>query len=906
VKVSTVEFLEAVFGGYFEEHTGFVEIRQINTGQAPKQEFYSSVAELADDLGKFEGNLYFGVAPREIRKGDKSAIKHVTCLWVDLDIGSEGHRKNSRFDTVEEALESVTKSEHPPSIIVFSGHGLQCYWLLREPEEVTDPSSIEEIMKGLILAIGGDPGTHDISRVMRLPNTLNVKVPERPKRVEILKFDAGLRYNVSDFEEYRVSADQVSQQFEEIEFGKDLPKVDLRKLKVSRHIKSLIKEGDKDKKYLSRSEADQAVVNALIIAGYDKDTIKEIFSNPKYKIGSKYFEKGKNGDKYLSLSIQKAHKLKVSLEKVEALIREGKTREAEGEIETLPESYKKTLSDKIDSLADQKSRIFVSGNRYFKTAKGTGNGEAKFVSLSNFIIQIKNRFVTTETQLREVCFLNIKGETSKLFILEPGQMVSAQKFKEFCISKGNFIFEGTESDLVELWKYEFAKDQGKLIFQPDHLGYVAEHDIWLFGNVVVKGKQLVTPDENAIFWLGSQGFKPVPLNIVGENIESLPAVVQLPEDRTDHLLGQTLANLKENIGSYQAWLALGWVKACVYATEIFNCFKFFPFLFLYGKHQSGKNTLARWLLAFFGLSGADGESISESTQTGISRRLSYFSSMPVWLDEYRNDKKVTKLNGFLRNVFNRIGAVKGIKKEFGTRGVTVRATIILSGEQLPEDPGLRSRCIPVQLRKKDRKDELYNWINNASDKFSAITLKWILEKSKESVKSLLDDIEMLKDELVSRYGLDTRLAEVYAVPIAAFLSIRKDDGFYDWVIEEAKRDKQSKEEEQILNRFLDDLEALVRKGEIPEEYYEVDQFKAEIRLYFNGIHNIWQKDFRLRTGENPFPRQTILDHFREEEYFIECSRRYIHGKQQRALVLDSNKAPDSLKSLSKEAEQYEK
>lgn len=173
--------------------------------------------------------------------------------------------------------------------------------------------------------------------------------------------------------------------------------------------------------------------------------------------------------------------------------------------------------------------------------------------------------------------------------------------------------------------------------------------------------------------------------------------------------------------------------------------------------------------------------------------------------------KVTKLDGFLRNVFNRIGAVKGIKKEFGTRGVTVRAALILSGEQLPEDPGLRSRCIPIQLKKKDRKDELYNWINNASDKFSAITLKWILEKNEESVNNLLVDIEALKDELTGKYGLDTRLAEVYAVPIAAFLSINKDQEFFDWVINKAKRDKQRKEEAQILNRFLDDFEALVRK-----------------------------------------------------------------------------------------------
>lgn len=249
MKISTPEFLEALYGSYLEEHTGFIEIRQINIGQVPRQEFFSSVSELVNDLSRFEGNIYFGVAPREAWKGDKSAVKYITCLWIDVDVGMEGHRKESRFSTVKEALESVGKFEHAPSIIVSSGHGLQCYWLLREPEEVTDLMTIEGIMKGLILAIGGDQGTHDISRVMRLPNTLNIKVPEKPEEVEILKFEPGLRYNLSDFDEYRSPSLSVSPIIEERKFSEYLPKVDLRKLRVSQQIKSLIKEGDKDNRY---------------------------------------------------------------------------------------------------------------------------------------------------------------------------------------------------------------------------------------------------------------------------------------------------------------------------------------------------------------------------------------------------------------------------------------------------------------------------------------------------------------------------------------------------------------------------------------------------------------------------------------------------------------------------------
>ena len=110
-------------------------------------------------------------------------------------------------------------------------------------------------------------------------------------------------------------------------------------------------------------------------------------------------------------------------------------------------------------------------------------------------------------------------------------------------------------------------------------------------------------------------------------------MTELPDSEADQVLSDVLIDLKDNIGGYQAWLAIGWIKACIYSSEIFEHFNFFPILFVYGKYQCGKNTLVGWLTSFFGLGNLSGESIQESTQTGISRMLSYYSSLPVWMDE---------------------------------------------------------------------------------------------------------------------------------------------------------------------------------------------------------------------------------------------------------------------------------
>jgi putative DNA primase/helicase len=73
-------------------------------------------------------------------------------------------------------------------------------------------------------------------------------------------------------------------------------------LPVSNRIKSLIVNGN-DGSYPSRSEADQAVVTALVHKGFEYGDIKVIFEN--YRIGEKYREHS-SGEVYLKHNIEKA------------------------------------------------------------------------------------------------------------------------------------------------------------------------------------------------------------------------------------------------------------------------------------------------------------------------------------------------------------------------------------------------------------------------------------------------------------------------------------------------------------------------------------------------------------------------------------------------------------------------
>lgn len=116
-------------------------------------------------------NVYFSANPRSGNGKRKTAdVQLARVLFADFDNGA----------TVEEALARILAAGLPePSIVITSGGGVHAYWLLAEP--ATDMGAWTATMKGIIAAVGSDGAIHDPARIMRLPDTQNVK-PERPGR----------------------------------------------------------------------------------------------------------------------------------------------------------------------------------------------------------------------------------------------------------------------------------------------------------------------------------------------------------------------------------------------------------------------------------------------------------------------------------------------------------------------------------------------------------------------------------------------------------------------------------------------------------------------------------------------------------------------------------------------------
>ncbi|MCK5604623.1 hypothetical protein KAR91_22230 [Candidatus Pacearchaeota archaeon] len=307
------QFLHEIYGRFNLEDLGDLENRWFKP--SPQSNFSSDVnlhMQLAFDLCKEGIDVYYGVNPRQNQRGKKENIKYVTAFHAEVDYGKEGHKKPSEHETREEALEAINNYKYKPSIIVESGHGFHVYYLLDEPAGISKygVEYLESINKALLQALKADPGTHNLDRVLRIPGTINWKYADNPKPVKLIHC-AQAYYSVEDFDSLikKDEAPQISQDTSNTKISNttSTAKLTIDDLQITDKIKDLIINGNNGS-YTSRSEADMAVVSALVNKGIAEESIKGIFKDSNYKIGDKYREHSKP-DQYLNHTINKAREL---------------------------------------------------------------------------------------------------------------------------------------------------------------------------------------------------------------------------------------------------------------------------------------------------------------------------------------------------------------------------------------------------------------------------------------------------------------------------------------------------------------------------------------------------------------------------------------------------------------------
>ena len=133
-----------------------------------------------DDLNNLPSgdDIYFGIHPcaripdgePKFVRSQKGIIHSINCLFAEFDAKD--------FADKSACLERVTSLHVPASIIIDSGGGYHCYWLLDEPFQIASQEIRDRVCRWQhqwVMWHGGDKGAKDLARVLRVPGTYNTK-----------------------------------------------------------------------------------------------------------------------------------------------------------------------------------------------------------------------------------------------------------------------------------------------------------------------------------------------------------------------------------------------------------------------------------------------------------------------------------------------------------------------------------------------------------------------------------------------------------------------------------------------------------------------------------------------------------------------------------------------------------
>ena len=169
---------------------------------AGKRSFWYPVGK-PTPLPKGKINLYFGVHPTTNKRkaNERSRIEDITainCLFAEFDA------KDFSGDKAQ-ARDHIQRLPLAPSVIVDSGGGYHCYWLLRETFIIAssaDRKRARELQAQWVKFTGGDKASKDLARVLRLPGTRNYKPHYAPNfpEVKIIASDFARLYALDELD----------------------------------------------------------------------------------------------------------------------------------------------------------------------------------------------------------------------------------------------------------------------------------------------------------------------------------------------------------------------------------------------------------------------------------------------------------------------------------------------------------------------------------------------------------------------------------------------------------------------------------------------------------------------------------------------------------------------------------
>ena len=403
----------------------------------------------------------------------------------------------------------------------------------------------------------------------------------------------------------------------------------------------------------------------------------------------------------------------------------------------------------IDSKSARKLGFFEHRNCfYFLTKDGPIKG-------SNFIIRPLFHIYSKTDNKRMVEITN-EFDFKRTVDIPSKSFVSVEQFQVAVINEGNFLFFGSKFQFLKV--LEHIANKFPVCNELKTLGWQRE-GFYAFANGIFTGAWQPV-DEYGITEHAKQKFFSPAFSCVYHDVR---------EDDDDYESDRYFVwkqaaisfgewtRLMMDVYGPKARIAIAFVIATVFRDLIYEKYKVFPHLFLFGEKQSGKSQLA-WSLSNLFFDNMPAFNLSSGTQVGFHRRLSRIKNAICWWDEFSNEIDPKRFQT-LKSAFDGMGHEKGkMTRDNRTEVTKVNSSSVISGQYLPtaDDNALFTRSILLSFEKKiyspqelARYDELKGHEQNGLSSLVGEIVKYRKEIDQEFGMVFSDLMEKIKDELTS-------------------------------------------------------------------------------------------------------------------------------------------------------------
>lgn len=435
------------------------------------------------------------------------------------------------------------------------------------------------------------------------------------------------------------------------------------------------------------------------------------------------------------------------------------------------DEHEKVQARKIDSDLLEKYGFYEENSCYYSFSSD------KAKEWSNFVLKPLFHIKDALNPKRLFHIRNYAG-AEEIIELKIEDLVSIQKFKLRIEGLGNYIWQGSDSDLTKLKK--FLYEQTETAQEITQLGWHAD-EFFAYGNGCYSDGMWHSADEYGIVRMPNERnyYLPSCSRIYAADRKLFQYERSFVHLNCGSASLRSVAQQIRTVYGNNGAIGFAFLLSSLFRDVITSYTKSFPMLNMFGQKGAGKSELGHTLMSFFVIKNTP-PNISNATVPALSDAVSKCANALVHLDEFKNDIDLNKRE-FLKGLWDGTGRSRmNMDKDKKMEMTAVDCGVMISGQELASaDVALFSRFVFLRFTKTSYSDEEKASFARLHDMqslgFSHLTLQILrfrMQFQKE-FSGMYDESRVLLQSMCSDIVLEDRILNNWSIPLASYKVLGK-------------------------------------------------------------------------------------------------------------------------------------